>query len=121
MSYAIALSGPDDLDGWLDAAARLAAANVPPALVEWNVGDGAAGLFSTAPSPLPEVEPQAIPEAFRDLARLAICHRDRERFALLYRLLFRLKSTSGLLSNRADADVSRHIPSRKTSRATGTR
>jgi uracil-DNA glycosylase len=109
MSYAIALSGADDLDGWLDAAARLAAANVPPALVEWNVGDDAAGLFSTAPSPLPEIEPQAIPEAFRDLVRLAICHRDRERFGLLYRLLFRLKSTPG------------HIPSRKTSPATGTR
>ncbi len=117
MSYVIALSGADDLEGWLDAAARLAAANIPPETVEWNTGDGADSLFAASPTPLPAMEPLAIPEAFRDLARLAICHRDRERFALLYRLLFRLKSRPGLLSNRADADVSRaHILAKNVSR-----
>ncbi|MCU0817736.1 MAG: UdgX family uracil-DNA binding protein [Beijerinckiaceae bacterium] len=117
MSFAIALSAPDDFEGWRDAAARLAAAGIPPEAVEWNAGDGADSLFGSAPSPLPDVPPQPIPESFRDLARFAICHADSQRFALLYRLLFRLTSAPGLLSNRADADVSRtHALAKNVSR-----
>lgn len=115
--HSIALDRPDDVGGWLDAAGRLAAAGIAPEAVEWNVREEGASLFGSATTPLPTVEPAAMPQAFRELARLALCHADRERFALLYRLLFRLQSTPGLLSNRADQDVSRaHILAKNVAR-----
>ncbi len=47
------------------------------------------------------------PPAFADLAATALCHRDPERFGLLYRLLFRLQREKGLLEIATDPDVAR--------------
>jgi uracil-DNA glycosylase len=117
MSHAVILAGPEDGEAWFLAAARLAAANIPPEAVEWSTGAETVSLFATTPSPLPAVAPIAIPEGFRDLARLALCHSDSERFALLYRLLWRMQKTPGLLGHRADGDVSRaHLLAKNVAR-----
>ena len=46
-----------------------------------------------------------VPRGFIDLAQYVICHSDPERFALLYRLLYRLRSERGLLDVAVDPDV----------------
>lgn len=48
-----------------------------------------------------------VPRAFIDLAQYVICHADPERFALLYRLLWRLRTEKGLLDVAVDPDVAR--------------
>src|SRR5690606_760752 len=47
----------------------------------------------------------SVPARFLTLAEVAICHRDPERFGLLYRLLWRLQKDRRILSNRDDTDV----------------
>jgi DNA polymerase len=48
-----------------------------------------------------------VPRAFIDLAQYVVCHRDPERWALLYRLLHRLRAERGLLSVAVDPDIAR--------------
>ncbi|WP_261936658.1 UdgX family uracil-DNA binding protein [Sphingomonas bisphenolicum] len=102
--YRVALTAPDDFDGWRDAARRLAVNGVDPADVVWQAGEMAGGdLFGDAP--LPPDRPGAgfsVPRAFVDLAQSAILHRDPERFALLYALLCRLRDRPGLMEDKAD-------------------
>ncbi|MDE0948359.1 MAG: uracil-DNA glycosylase, partial [Sphingobium sp.] len=49
--HRVALSAPDDMDGWRSAARRLAMAGVDPADVVWQVGDAPGDLFGDAPLP----------------------------------------------------------------------
>ncbi|WP_215905773.1 UdgX family uracil-DNA binding protein [Phreatobacter cathodiphilus] len=76
-----------DLDGFRAAARSLVAAGTPPEAVVWTQG-GAADLFG-APV-LPDGPPLSLPRAAADLVQLVVCHRDPERFGLLYRLIWRL-------------------------------
>jgi DNA polymerase len=46
-----------------------------------------------------------VPSKFVELARTAILHCDAERFAILYRLLWRLKDHRDLLDVATDSDV----------------
>lgn len=109
----ILLNGHGELAEWRDAARALLLAAIPPEKVEWQGGDAAAGdLFNgqmTSSSPLPPPRPQApaptVPRTFLDLADTVICHSDPGRFALLYRLLWRLQGERTLLEMKADADV----------------
>lgn len=48
-----------------------------------------------------------VPRRFVDLASAASLHSDPERFALLYRILWRLKTQPALLDLAADADIAR--------------
>src|SRR5437868_963505 len=48
-----------------------------------------------------------VPERFIELAKVALFHKDPLRFALLYRVLFRLQKDRGLLQLRSDPDVAR--------------
>ena len=94
VAIGIALPGRADFPAWRAAARRLLAAGTPPERVEWRLSGEAPGLFVTPP-PLPpaaEAPPPAatVPRAFLEAAELAVRHRDPERFALLYRLLWRL-------------------------------
>ena len=102
------LAAEDDFDGWRDAARTLVGAGVPPDTVVWQVGEHSADLFG-AEHPLPSA-PLAelrVPRAFVELAQMAILHRDPERFALLYRLLFRLAENPRLIEDHADPLVRR--------------
>jgi len=84
----VTLAGEDDFEGWRDAARGLARAGVPASEILWQIGKAPTDLFA-GETALPPAAPGAlkVPRAFVDLARSAILHRDRERFALLYALL----------------------------------
>ena len=107
-AHRVTLAAEDDFDGWRDAARGLAEAGVPAAAIAWQVAGGAGDLFAGADSsPPPEGPSFAVPRAFVDLAKAAICHRDPERFALLYALLLKLRANRHALDDRADPLVDR--------------
>ena len=105
----ITLDSETDFDGWRKAARPLALNNIPPAEVTWFVQGHhpPPGLFETScPPPLETAEGTFnVPANFIELARVAILHRDDERFAILYSLLRRLKIDHDLLDATTDPDV----------------
>jgi probable DNA metabolism protein len=105
----ILLPGPADFPAWRQAARQLLAAATPPEAVEWRVAGEAPGLFGTEVPPAAGMPAAArVPRGFVELAEVAIRHRDRERFALLYRLLWRIaRGEHGLLQVATDPDVAR--------------
>ena len=102
----IALGAEDDFEGWRDAARALAAERVPAEQVAWETGASQPGLFGEPSAPPPAAQ-FAVPRAFIELARTAICHSDPERFALLYALLLRLRDDPKALEDAADPLVRR--------------
>jgi uracil-DNA glycosylase len=103
----VRLASEIDFPGWREAARRLRGEAADPADVIWTV-DGEGGLFAE-PSPAP-VEIQGtftVPREFLDLAADVMLHRSPERFALLYRLLWRLEWEPQLLRVDSDPDVAR--------------
>lgn len=117
--YTIQLEHPADFDGWRRAARLHLKAATRPENLTWAVCDESANtqpadLFAsdaivpepscTQVSTLPRV-----PRQFMDLAERVVCHRNRDRFALLYKVLWR--RTHGeepqLLSQPHDPDLHR--------------
>jgi DNA polymerase len=105
----ITLDDETDFDGWRKAARKLAQNGIKPAEISWSVRGNDPGLFETSAStPLEEQSGTFnVPARFVELVQAAILHRDSERFALLYRLLWRLLDHHDLLDIAVDADVSR--------------
>ena len=101
-AYAVHLAGPADFDGWRDAARRLSTNEVKPEDIEWHVG----GEGDELPAPTPGVELR-VSRDFIERAAIVTCHSDSERFALLYRLLWRQRSEPHLLRIASDPDVRR--------------
>ncbi len=107
------------LDGWRAAARAALAAGLAPAQVVWAPADDPQEGLALDPPPAPPGTPPAarpdaspaappsVPRRFLALAALVACHRDPERWATLYRVLWRL--TRGgephLLAVAVDADV----------------
>ena len=107
-AHRVTLSAEDDFDGWRVAARGLAEAGVPAAAIAWQVAGGVADLFAGLDSSPPSDGPTfAVPRGFVDLAKAAICHRDPERFALLYALLLKLRANRHALDDRADPLIDR--------------
>jgi DNA polymerase len=103
----VRLENEDDLDGWRAAARALVLAGVLPAEVTWQVG-AAESLFGKADMlPPPHRPPFSVPKPFLDLAGAVICHRDPERFGLLYTLLTRIRDRREIMEDRADPLVQR--------------
>ena len=104
----VTLREPASYEEWRAAARRLLAAGVSPDRVGFRLA-GASGDLFDAPQDTVEPEPASIsatvPRDFPKLAKAVICHSDDSRFALLYRLLWRLKRERRLLDNAADVDV----------------
>ena len=105
----ITLDSETDFESWRKAARALALNDVPPAEVTWTVAGSEPELFE--PSSAPPLEAPgstfSVPAKFVELAQSAILHRDAERFAILYRLLWRLRTNHDLLDVATDPDVSR--------------
>jgi DNA polymerase len=110
-----------DLDAWREQARAALAAGVEPARMSWGDAQGA-DLFAAPPpeapastggtGPLP-----AVPRSFLELAENVLAHRDPQRHALLYRLLWRIThGERGLLSDPLDPDVARARALEKTIR-----
>ncbi|MFN3765552.1 MAG: UdgX family uracil-DNA binding protein [Aliihoeflea sp.] len=104
--HAVRFATQTDFAEWRDAARRLATNDVPPADIVWSAGE-TEDLFADD-TPLPDVAPNVtlnVPREFIDRAEAVICHSDPIRFALLYRLLFRLRTEPNLLKIASDPDV----------------
>jgi DNA polymerase len=102
----VRLASETDVSGWREAARTLRAQAVAPEEAIWTV-DGVDGLFA---DPMPamargDAAPFTVPREFVDLAEAVILHRSDERFALLYRLLWRLGREPNLLRIHSDPDV----------------
>ena len=108
--YAPVLEGRGDFGEWRDAARMALAANIPPEAIDWRLRDDEAGLLDFARAPLPTPKARetqvSVPAAFVALAQAVICHSEKGRFALLYRLLWRLRQDRALLQFKSDPDVS---------------
>ncbi len=106
----VTLDKPDDFAGWRDQARRLAQAQVPPDEVKWQVKGEAVDLLESedAPLPMPEQPRELrVSRRFMELAELVVCHRDADRFALLYRILVRLQEQPKLMEAETDDDIYR--------------
>jgi DNA polymerase len=102
----ITLDTETDFDGWRKAARALALNDIKPSDVSWRVTGDAPELFEpTAPPLEPPHGTFNVPAKFVELADIAILHRNPERFALLYRLLWRLRTHHDLLDIATDPDV----------------
>ncbi|TWA72442.1 DNA polymerase [Azospirillum brasilense] len=95
-----------DLDGFRRAVRRLSAARTAPEEVLWSVG--APSLFDDD-VPTPDGgAPVFLPQAVGQRIETVVCHSDPERYALLYRLVWRvLNGERALLDQHADPLVHR--------------
>ncbi len=105
----VTLATESDFRGWRAAARTLATQAIPPEDVTWHVAGRDAELFvSTSFAPTPVAGSGFnVPATFIELARSVVQHRDPERFALLYRLLWRLRPQPDLMQIATDADIMR--------------
>jgi DNA polymerase len=120
--HIVTLAGHGDFDAWRDAARRLLKAGIAPPAVDWRDSNEETGLFGAMdqvdPIAMPEQEATEItvPRAFLALAERVICHSDPARFALLYRVLWRLQSERNLIDVVSDADIVRLVAMEKSVR-----
>lgn len=99
------LAADDDLAGFKAAVRRLVALQRPPEAVQWQVAL-ADDLFATAPvaTETPAAAAFRLPAAIVELLGHAALHREPGRFALLYRLVWRLLHDPALRDDPLDAD-----------------
>src|SRR6202047_3480607 len=113
--YLITLDSKTDFDGWRKAARTLVLNEVKPFVVNWTVrGNEPERLEPPADQALQT--PQGglqnslqgsfnVSAKFAAWAQSAILHCDPMRFAILYRLVWRLRSHHDLLNAATDPDV----------------
>ncbi len=103
----IRLTSEADFGEWADKARRACAAGIRPEGLLWRGPSSPGSLFDGDEDVFPpntQRRPSA-PKMFSSIARRVICHSDPERFARLYRILWRLQSERELLQNPADVDT----------------
>ena len=116
MRYAATVAPAWSLDAWRAAARAGLRGGVAPEAIDWPSDAQATLLPAAALSDAPVVKPApSVPAAFVELAEAVLCHRDPQRYALLYRILWRLcHGERGLLERASDVDVNRALVLRKT-------
>jgi len=109
--YVVELPEPDDFEFWRERARALIQCDVPPDRIAWIEPGGSGDLFAhgerRAPVPAGDAPPVRANRRFVSLAKNAALHSDPERFALLYRLLWRLQANPRMMEDKADPDVRR--------------
>jgi DNA polymerase len=101
----VRLESEIDFAGWRSAARSLRAEGVKPQAVVWTVERE---LFDLASSSATVAAGKfTVPAAFLELAEQVILNRAPDRFALLYRILWRLEREPRLIENPADPDVAK--------------
>lgn len=106
----VRLSSEVDFDGWRKAARALRTEGAPPEALVWTVERDlfeenapiAAATATTATTAT-----FTAPAAFVSLAQQVVLNRSPDRFALLYRILWRLEREPRLIDNPADPDMAR--------------
>ena len=109
-AHRINLGSETDFKGWRVAARDLLTRNVRPEDVVWEVAVAKAAEPDLENDNVPAASSTlqfSVPRAFVDLAEQAILHSDPERFALLYCLLFRLRTERKLMEIAVDPLVAR--------------
>lgn len=101
---------PDDFDAWRDVARQAVLAGISPERIVWILpgvydGDLFANGSGTLPKPPFDAPGANVSRPFIELARKAVLHSDPQRFALLYRLLWRLQTTPRLMEDAGDSEV----------------
>jgi DNA polymerase len=87
--YRVVMADPTSLDEFKRHVRGLIAAKIAPADLAWT-DDPGADLFADTPPADRALPTFAVPASYVELARDVLCHRDGERFALLYELLWRI-------------------------------
>lgn len=107
------LASETDLAGFREEARALLAHQVPPEAVQWQTAQAARnadffadpqGAGQRSPG-VPKAASAIVPASFLRLCEVVVMHHDPERFALLYRLLWRLVHEPTLRNNPVDADM----------------
>ena len=105
----VRLASETDLAGFRQEARALLARGVPPDQVYWASGACTDDLFAESPETRADAPPPAnavgVPAAFLELCHTVVLHSDPQRFALLYRLLWRLAREPGLRHDPLDPDM----------------
>lgn len=104
------LAGQTDLAGFRSEARQLLAHQVPPDEVQWHLDPMADDANpqtpqSSRPKNVARAATAIVPASFTRLCEFVVLHRDPARFALLYRLLWRLVHEPGLRNDPVDADM----------------
>ena len=107
------LSSETDLLGFREEARALLSQQVPPEAVHWETAHAQnADLFADADTlgdnrlrGLPKAASAIVPASFLRLCEVVVLHHDPDRFALLYRLLWRLVHEPGLRNDPIDPDM----------------
>ena len=106
------LASETDLAGFREEARALLAHQVPPDDVEWQTAHAQnADFFSDPSAPpdrargVPKAASAIVPASFLRLCEVVVLHHDADRFALLYRLLWRLVHEPTLRNDPIDPDM----------------
>lgn len=104
------LAGETDLAGFREEARLLLRQQVPPEAVHWHTAQAQnSDHFSEpgldGPRELASSASAIVPASFLRLCDVVVLHHDPDRFALLYRLLWRLVHEPGLRNDPVDADM----------------
>lgn len=105
------LASETDLAGFREEARALLAHQVPPDQVDWLTAHNSDQFADVVPADgkgsrhVPRAAMAIVPASFLRLCEIVVLHREPERFALLYRLLWRLVHEPGLRSDPIDADM----------------
>lgn len=92
---------------WREAARCCLSNDIPPQDIAWRYGEATPDLFAGKSSAPPPARRVSVPKSFVDLADTVVWHRDPERFALLYSVLWRLAAQPDLISDQGDAALSK--------------
>ncbi len=93
---------------WRDKARAFLASGTSPSAIEW-LHNGQTALFAEREVQVPPSASISVPNEFFSLAKFVACHSDEDRWALLYRLLWRITRERHLLKVASDPDVSRAL------------
>ncbi len=104
--YAQAIPLRGSYQAWRDAALRFLSHGVRPEEIAWQEEGAGAGLFGGVLTEAAPVSGIRVSAAFVESARLAVCHSDPQRFAMLYALLWRMRESPALMADESDALVS---------------
>jgi len=107
----VPLSHQVDIAGFHSEATRLLGQQVPPDSIEWSAAPAQAveeEPLDTARAAIRNRAARAIiPQSFIRMSELVVLHRDRDRFDLLYRSLWRLVYEPELKHDLGDCDLAR--------------
>ena len=104
------LASETDLAGFREEARLLLRQQVPPEAVHWHTAQAQNSDHFSEPGlagPREFAKPASaiVPASFLRLCEVVVLHHDPDRFALLYRLLWRLVHEPGLRNDPVDADM----------------